>query len=109
MAALVSSLRRARFQACASFSTVTMPLPMHSPSSVSSMMPRAELARDNIVMRGLAADHHADRDIAVVRVGSFRGKGDGARHFEGTGHSHDLILRLRRLNHRPSAARQLVD
>ena len=61
---------RARAQACASFSTVRMPLPTaeRAASTAMSISAARGLVRDDVVMRGLAADDAAERDVAVVAL-----------------------------------------
>ena len=58
---------RARAQAWASSSTVRMPLPIARRRPIArSIRPRADFVGHDLEMIGLAADHAAQRDIAVV-------------------------------------------
>src|SRR5947208_2864970 len=72
------------------------------------------LAADIVVMRGLAADDAAQRDIAVkARLAraprlSLDGKADRRRYLEGARHSEALVAGASRIKRRDCAARQLV-
>ena len=65
---LSCSAGRARAQACASVSTVRMPLPIGSRRATDEIhQARARIRmRHDVVVDGLAADHAAERDRAVV-------------------------------------------
>ena len=88
---------RARAQACASLSTVRMPLPIGSRRAIEKSIKRARrLHRDDVEMDGLAADHAAERDDAVIGLRRFsRGvdrDGDGRRDFERARHGDAVDL-----------------
>ena len=110
---LSPSLRRARTQACASFSTVRMPLPIASDSSTArSISPRLELVGDDIEMVGLAADDAAERDEAViicaVFLGRIEGERDRRRNFQRARHGHHVIARAGLVERRFGAVQQGV-
>ena len=98
---LFSSPTRARAHACASFSTVRMPLPSGRPSRHGEVHQGARaLARDDLEMKGLAADDAAERHRRIVgragRRGRIEGDGERRRDFEGARHGQDVDARLGR-------------
>ena len=70
------------------------------------------LARDDVVMAGLAADDAAERHRRIVgragRRGRIEGDGDRRRDFEGARHGQDVDARLGRPQRLARAAQELV-
>ena len=61
------------------------------------MMPGRRLIRDDLEMIGLAADHAAQGDIAVIarrgrKAAGLLGQGDGGRDLQRAGHGDDVEL-----------------
>ena len=94
---LSCSSTRARAQACASVSTVRMPLPIGKASRDRKIHQAARgLLRHDLEMDGLAADHAAERDGAVIglalRLRAVERDRDRGRNFERARHGDEVDL-----------------
>ena len=93
---LLSSLARARAQACASVLTVMMPLPSGIRLRHREIHQRARgFHRHDFEMDGVAPDHAAERDRGIVGLaGAFGGierNRDRSRDFQRAGHRDDVV------------------
>ena len=104
---------RARAQACASVSTVRMPLPHGSRCATEIVDQRARrLHRHDVEMEGLALDHAAERDHAVIGLllllGGIDRDGDGRHDFQRARHRDDVPGGLGLVEHLGGAGQQRV-
>ena len=100
----------ARAQACASLSTVRMPLPSASWRSTREIHQAARrFVRHDFEMIGLALDHAAERDHAVIgrallRCAASTRHGDGRRNFQRARHRDAVVVRAGLVEHARGAA-----
>jgi hypothetical protein len=69
--------------------------------------PAGAFAGDDLEMVGLAADDHADADIAVI-LAAFRGQRDRAGNFQCAGHGEDIDVVSRRFERGACAGHEHV-